>query len=98
MKNLVIIPLIVGTVMALSTPVLAASEEAREKTVALSSVPQPAIEAARQALGTKPTLAKIVTGSKPRQYELLAKDDSDQRIGVHVRADGTVTGKKEYKE
>jgi hypothetical protein len=39
-----------------------------------------------------------VVGSKPKQYDLLAKDDSDARIGVHVRADGVIKTGKEYRD
>jgi hypothetical protein len=72
------------------TPLFAASKQ--EKIVALSSVPQPVVVAAKRALGTDPTLAKIVAGTSPQQYELQAKDASDQRFSVHVLADGTVVG------
>ncbi len=78
--------------LALSSPVFAAgnSEEAREKSIALSSVPKAAVEAAKQALGSDPTEAKIIRGTKPQQYELEAKNASGQEAAVHVRADGTI--------
>jgi hypothetical protein len=86
------IPLMVGAALALSGPVLAAeNHEANEKTVALSSVPKAAVDAAKQALGADPTEAKIIAGTKPRQYELEAKNASGQEVAVHVRADGTIT-------
>jgi hypothetical protein len=94
MKNMLVIPLALGTLLSLGAPLLAANQEAREKTIALSSVPQPALDAARRALGSDPTVAKIVTGTRPQQYELQAKNDSDQRMSVHVRADGTVIKKE----
>jgi hypothetical protein len=85
-------PLMIGAALVLSGPVLAASksEEAREKTVALSSVPKAAVDAAKQALGADPTEAKVISGTKPRQYELEAKGASGQEVAVHVRADGTI--------
>jgi len=92
MKKFLVAPIILTAAFVLSSPLLAAgrSEEAREKIVELSSVPQPALDAAKQALGKDPTEAKIVTGTKPQQYELEAKNASGQEIAVHVRADGTV--------
>ncbi len=95
MKNIPI-HLIVGAALIMSAPVLAASksEEAREKTVALSSVPKAAVDAAKQALGADPTEAKIISGTKPRQYELEAKGASGQEVAVHVRADGTIVKKE----
>jgi hypothetical protein len=91
--NKIHMPLIVGAALVLCGPVLAASksEEAREKTVALSSVPKAAVDAAKQALGADPTEAKVISGTKPRQYELEAKNASGQEVAVHVRADGTIT-------
>ena len=82
----------IGAALVLSGPLLAASksEEAREKTVALSSVPKAAVDAAKKALGADPTEAKIITGTKPRQYELEAKNASGQEVAVHVRGDGTI--------
>jgi len=92
MKNHLIIPLALGAAFALSGPLLAASksEEAREKTVALSSIPQAAVNAAKQALGADPTEAKIINGTSPQQYELEAKTAGGQEAAVHVRADGTI--------
>lgn len=98
MKRALIIAAAAGALAAASIPAGAANEPSGERIVALSSVPRPALEAAQQSLGTRPTLAKIVVGSRPEQYDLLAKDDADQRIGVHVRADGTVTTGKRYKD
>jgi len=82
----------IGAALVLSGPLLAASksEEAREKTVALSSVPKAAVDAAKKALGADPTEAKIIAGTKPRQYELEAKNASGQEVAVHVRGDGTI--------
>jgi hypothetical protein len=92
MKKVHIVPLMVGAALVLSSPLLAASksEEAREKTVALSSVPKAAVDAAKQALGADPTEAKIIAGTKPQQYELEAKNASGQEVAVHVRGDGIV--------
>lgn len=85
MKSIFVVPLMLGTLLSLSTPLLAA-----EKIVPLSSVPQPAIDAAKAALGADPSLAKIVIGTKPREYELQAKNASDQRMSALVRESGTV--------
>jgi hypothetical protein len=92
MKKIHAIPLMMGAALILSSPLLAASksEEAREKTVALSTVPKAAVDAAKQALGSDPTEAKIINGTKPRQYELEAKNASGQEVAVHVRSDGTI--------
>jgi hypothetical protein len=88
----------VGALASASIPAGAVNEPSVERTVALSSVPRAALDAAQHSLGTRPTLAKIVVGSKPKQYDLLAKDDSDARIGVHVRADGVIKTGKEYRD
>lgn len=92
MRKIHIVPLIAGAALALSTPLFAASksEEAREKTVALSAVPKAAVNAAKQALGADPTEAKVIAGTSPRQYELEAKNASGQEVAVHVRGDGTI--------
>ncbi len=91
MRKALIVPIALGAALALNGPAFAAaSDEAREKTVALSSVPQPAMDAAKKALGKNPTEAKIVTGTSPQQYELEARNASGKEIAVHVRADGTV--------
>ena len=68
MKRILIVPLVIGAALALGGPLFAqsAKEEAREKTVALSSVPKAAMDAAKQALGTDPTEAKVVSGTRPR--------------------------------
>ena len=86
------LPFMVGAALILSAPVFAAgnSEEAKEKTVALSSVPKAAVDAAKQALGADPAEAKIISGTRPRQYELEARNASGKEIAVHVRADGTI--------
>jgi len=92
MNKIHTIPIMLGAALMLSGPLFAASksEEAREKTVALSSVPKAAIDAAKQALGSDPTEAKIIRGTKPQQYELEAKNSSGKESAVHVRADGTI--------
>jgi hypothetical protein len=72
-------------------------EESREKTIQLSEVPQAAMDAARKALGTAPTEAKIITGTSPQQYELEAKNKAGKEASVHVRADGKVI-KRAYEE
>ena len=98
MKKLLIAPLGIAAVIALTGPGLAQSmssrsnsDEAREKSVALSSVPQPAMDAAKQALGTDPTEAKIISGTRPQQYELEAMNTSGGgEKAVHVTGDGKV--------
>lgn len=65
------------------------SEEAREKTIDLSSVPKPAVDAAKKALGADPTEAKIIRGTRPQQYE-LAVESGGKEDAVHVRANGTI--------
>jgi hypothetical protein len=92
MRKIHTLPLLVGAALVLSTPLFAASksEEAREKTVALSSVPKAAVDAAKQALGADPTEAKIINGTSPQQYELEARNASGQETAVHVRGDGTI--------
>jgi hypothetical protein len=99
MNKIHAIPIMLGAALMLSGPLFAASksEEAREKTVALSSVPKAAIDAAKQALGSDPTEAKIIRGTKPQQYELEAKNSSGKESAVHVRADGTIM-KRETEE
>lgn len=72
-------------------------EESREKTIQLSEVPQAAMDAARKALGTAPTEAKIISGTSPQQYELEAKNKAGKEVSVHVSADGKVV-KKAYEE
>jgi hypothetical protein len=92
MNKIHTIPIMLGAALVLSGPLFAASksEEAREKTVALSSVPKAAIDAAKQALGADPTEAKIIRGTKPQQYELEAKTAAGPEAAVHVRGDGTI--------
>jgi hypothetical protein len=73
------------------------SEEAREKTIALSSVPKAAVDAAKQALGAEPTEAKIINGTKPQQYE-LAVESGGKENAVHVRANGTIVKRETENE
>lgn len=81
-----------GLIVAFVTPNFAQSqsEEAREKTIKLAEVPQAARDAARKALGTAPTEAKIVSGTSPQEYELEAKNADGKEVGVHVTGDGKV--------
>ena len=92
MKNAHLASLIAVAALALANPVAAASksEEAREQTVDISSVPKPAFDAAKKALGSDPTEAKIINGTSPQQYELEARNTSGKETAVHVRADGTI--------
>jgi cytochrome c556 len=73
------------------------SEEAREKTIALSSVPKTAVDAAKQALGAEPTEAKIINGTRPQQYE-LAVESGGKEQAVHVRANGTIVKREAENE
>jgi len=72
-------------------------EESREKAIQLSKVPQAAMDAARKALGTAPTEARIISGTSPQQYELEAKNKAGKEVSVHVSADGKVV-KNAYEE
>jgi len=87
-----ILPILIGASAILGTQAFAQSrsEEARERTIALASVPKPAVDAARQALGADPSEAKIISGTSPQQYELEAKNSSGRETSVHVQADGTI--------
>jgi hypothetical protein len=60
------------------------------QSVQLSQVPQLALEAGKKALGTTPTDAKVIIGTSPQEYELMAKNKSGKQRTVHVLADGTV--------
>jgi len=71
-----------------------AQEEANEKTIQLSQVPQAARDAAQKELGMAPTEAKIINGTNPQQYELEGKDKSGKEISVHVQANGTIVKKE----
>ena len=73
-------------------------EEAREKTVEMSSVPKAAVDAAKKALGADPTEAKIINGTKPQQYELEAKTSAGKEVAVHVRGDGTIVKRETESE
>ena len=88
-----------GLFVALVTPSVAQdkSEEAREKTIRLAEVPQAARDAAKKALGTAPTEAKLVTGTQPQEYELEARKAGGKEMSVHVTADGKVV-KTEHEE
>jgi hypothetical protein len=59
-------PVVISTLAVVSNPGFAQSlkEEYREKTIGLSEVPQAVIAAARKALGTAPTEAKLIQGTK----------------------------------
>jgi hypothetical protein len=66
------------------------SKSSKRQTIDISQVPQPARNAAEKALGTAPTDAKVVVGTSPQEYELMAKNKSGKTAKVHVLADGTV--------
>ena len=87
----IILAVIVGPALIFAGQAIAQgrSEEAREKTIALSSVPKPAVDAARKALGADPTEAKIINGTRPQQYE-LAVESGGKENAVHVQANGTI--------
>jgi len=85
--------MVIGAIVVLASPTFAASksEEAKEKTVALSTVPQAAVNAATATIGSAPTEAKLITGTSPQQYELEAKKNgTGKEMAVHVQADGKV--------
>ncbi len=86
-----VLPIVLGIATAAGGLAYAAgnSEEAREKTIALSSVPKAAVDAAKRALGADPTEAKIISGTRPQQYE-LAVESGGKENAVHVRANGTI--------
>lgn len=65
-------------------------ESRQEQTVEMSQVPRPAVDAAQKALGTSPTDAKVIVGTSPQEYVLMAKSSSGKKAKVHVLADGTV--------
>lgn len=91
------IPLMVSTALLAAAPSFAqtkSQEEASEKTVQLSQVPQAARDAAQKELGMAPTEAKIVNGTNPTQYELEAKSQNGKEVGVHVLANGTIVKKE----
>ena len=92
MKKILIAPLALGAAMILSAPLFAQpSDESREKSVAMSQVPQAAKDAAKQALGKDATEAKIIRGTRPQQYELEAEaTNGGQEKAVHVTGDGKV--------
>jgi len=81
-----------GLIVAFAVPSFAQdkNEESREKPIRLSEVPQAARDAARKALGTAPTEAKLVSGTQPQEYELEAKKAGGKEMAVHVTADGKV--------
>jgi hypothetical protein len=87
----IILAVIAGPALIFASQAIAQgrSEETREKTIALSSVPKPAVDAARKALGADPTEAKIINGTRPQQYE-LAVESGGKENAVHVQANGTI--------
>jgi len=95
----ILTPIALGLLVVVTAPSFGQGkdEESREKTVQLSEVPQAAMDAARKALGTAPTEAKIISGTSPQQYELEAKNKAGREVAVHVSADGKVL-KKAYEE
>lgn len=95
----ILLPMIAGCALLLSAAAFAQSrsEEAREKATALSSVPKAAVDAARKALGSDPTEAKIISGTRPRQYELSVESGGKEN-SVHVRANGTIVKRETENE
>ena len=85
-------PAVIAAAFALTIPSFAQSkdEEAREQSIQMDQVPQPARDAAEKKLGTAPTEAKMVEGTNPQEYELMGKNSSGKEVAVHVRADGKV--------
>ena len=82
----------VGLISAVITPTFGQNqrEESRESTIQMSQVPQAAVDAARRALGTAPTEAKIVRGTRPQEYELEVESKGGKERSVHVLANGKV--------
>jgi len=81
-----------GAILVATVPAMAQSksEEAKEKPVQLSEVPQAARDAARKALGSAPTEAKVMEEKGQRVYELEAKQAAGKEKSVHVTADGKI--------
>lgn len=100
MKKILVAPVALGAVLVLAGPAFAQNrgEESRERSVDMSSVPQAAKDAAKQALGADPTEAKIISGTRPQQYELEARNASGQEASVHVRGDGTIVKRETENE
>jgi hypothetical protein len=94
-----LLPVMAGAVLVFSSYAFAQgrSEEARERTIELSSVPKPAVDAARKALGADPTEAKIIRGTRPQQYE-VAVESGGKENAVHVRANGTIVKRETENE
>jgi hypothetical protein len=94
-----LLPVAMGVLLFSATPNFAqntgesTSKSGHEQTVDVSQVPKPALDAAQKALGTNPTSAKVIVGTSPQEYELMAKNKSGKRMKVHVLADGTVMKK-----
>jgi hypothetical protein len=95
----VLVSVVIGALSLVSNPGFAQGlkEEYREKTIGMSEVPQAAIGAARKALGTAPTEAKLIQGTSPQEYELEAPSKSGGEMSVHVLATGKVI-KLEHEE
>ncbi len=62
--------------------------------LALSQVPQPALNSAQKVLGTPPTEAKMVVGTNPQQYELSGMDKFGRAASVQVLQDGQMVKKE----
>jgi hypothetical protein len=94
-----LLPAAMGVLLLSAAPSLAQSTgestntSGQEETVDVSQVPKPALNAAQKALGTTPTDAKVVVGTSPQEYELMAKSKSGKEAKVYVLADGTVLKK-----
>lgn len=102
MSRLTTVLAVVGAAMLMSTPLLAAdqstTEESREKTVQLSEVPTPAVNAAKQTIGGNVNEAKVTVENGQQVYELQGKDASGKTKSVHVTADGKVLKTESGKE
>jgi len=86
-----------GLLLVLATPSFGqgqsqsmSSVEAQKQPIQISQVPKAARDAAQKALHATPTDAKVVVGTSPQEYELIAKDESGKEMSVHVLADGKV--------
>lgn len=87
---LVAIGLATAPLLAAENPAGEAMEEATEKPIQLSQVPQAAVQAGEKAIGGKATEARTMQQNGQQIYELERKDATGQEHSVHVSADGKV--------
>ncbi len=76
-----------------AAPQVSAQEQSRantEKTVAIADVPRVVLDAARAALGTTPTDAKVKTDNGRRIYEITGTSVYLKKVSVAVAPDGKI--------